>query len=318
VQHKVGGVWGGIGTYRIKTDLTPPKDFSIAFPHGTESFNPQPIILFNTTDELSGVAEYDVKVGDGELFARAASADSNPYTLPMQEPGTHMVVVTAVDQAGNVATDEAVFRIEGIEAPVITQYEEELQYGDLVKFRGVTYENADVELYVYEGETLVTTEYTRSNTLGDFSTVIAKRLDAGFYTVTARAIDARGARSPQSDPVEFVVKGNLMTSIDSFAKDHPVPLLLAVLVLAACVALHLYGWRRFFRFAKDTSARQVEATDITKKVFAILKKDLSMHVRRMREAGEKRTLTDEEIAFLEDFEEELEQAETALRKRRKK
>lgn len=318
VQHKVNGAWGGIGTYRVKTDLTPPEPFSITFPHGAEGINPQPIILFNTTDELSGVAEYDVKVGEGDLFTRAAAADSNPYTLPLQEPGAHIVVVIASDRAGNTTSEEAVFRIEGIEPPQITQYQEMVAFGDLVKFHGVTYENADVELYVYEGDERVTTEYTRSNSLGDFTTVVAKRLNAGTYTVTARVIDARGARSPQSDPLIFRVKGNVLTALNSFVSEHPIPLILVVFVLVGCIGLHFYGWRRFFRFAHDTRARQEEATDITKKVFAILKKDLATHVRKMREAGEKRTLTEEEIAFLEDFEEELAQAETALRKRRKK
>ncbi len=318
IQHKVGGVWGGIATYRIQIDTIPPERFTITFPHGSNGIDPQPIVLFNTVDELSGIDRYDVRVGEGALLATAAPANSNPYTLPLQEPGTHVVAVTAIDKAGNSTTATEGFNVEGIEAPKITYFDESIRFGDLVKIRGVTYPNSDIEVYMREGTELLVNEPTRSNTLGDFATTIAQRLDPGTYTLSVRATDARGARSFESEPVTIVIKGDLITDIGLFIRDHTGVSLLIFAVLFMTVAIHIYGWRRLLKLTHGVHTQRAEAAEVVHKAFSILKKDVASHMRNIRTAGQKRMLTKEEVDFLEEFEGELEDAETAVEKEVKK
>ncbi|MBP9816459.1 MAG: hypothetical protein KBD05_00275 [Candidatus Pacebacteria bacterium] len=318
VQHKANGVWGGVATYRIQTDTTPPERFVITFPHGATGVDPQPIILFNTVDDLSGVDHYDVRVGEGDLLAMAAPADSNPYVLPLQEPGTHVVAVTATDKAGNSTTVAEGFNVEGIDAPKITYYEESIPFGDLVKIRGLSYPNADIEVYVREGTELIDTKLTRSNAIGDFATILAKRLDPGTYTLSARAIDARGARSFESERVTIQIQGGLLSDIGFFVRDHAGVSSLIFLVLVACLLIHIYGWRRLLKMTHGVHAQRIEAAGVVHKAFSILKKDVTSHMRNIRAAGQSRMLTKEEIEFLEEFEGELEDAEGVVEEEIKK
>ncbi len=312
VQHLVNGVWGGIGRYRVQIDTTPPRAFHITFPHGETGINPQPIILFNTIDDDSGIERYEVKVGDGGPLRTAASADSNPYTLPVQEPGSHTVLVTAYDQAGNVTTSTTSFYVEGIDPPEITYYEERIKFKDLVKVRGVTYPNASVEIYIRKEEEIVFVEPAKSNSLGDFGSILTKRLEPGTYLLTARVIDVRGARSVESEAVTFRIEGGFITDIGFFIRDHIAVSLLIFVVLAACVFIHLYGWRRLLHLTHGIHTEHREATEIVHKAFSILKKDVASHMRDIRQAGKQRVLTKEELAFLEEFEGELDEAEAVV------
>lgn len=318
VQHQVAGAWGGIGRYRINVDATGPRAFRITFPHGAEGFNPQPIILFNTLDDESGIDHYDVKVGKGDLLRTAAAADSNPYTLPMLEPGEHVVLVSAYDRAGNVTEAEATVTIEGIEAPRITHYEETVVTTDLVNFRGITYANADVTVYVYDedGEP-VAEEFTRSNSLGDFATALSKRLSPGSYTATARVVDSRGARSPLSEPVSFEVEGRFFSALEDLLYDYLAPLIvfLAAVAGAGCI-IFLAAERMYKRFNLSPIRRNAAAGPerMTRKAFDLLRRDILAHAKKLKSAQGKRVLTDEEASFLETFAAELDDAETAIEK----
>ncbi|MBP6860464.1 MAG: hypothetical protein KBC38_02810 [Candidatus Pacebacteria bacterium] len=319
VQHQVGGVWGEVGRYRVNVDTTPPRSFRITFPHGSEGFNPQPIILFNTLDGESGIDHYDVRVGAGDLLRKTAAADSNPYMLPMLEPGTHTVRVTAYDRAGNETSDEASVEVEGIEAPRFTHYEEVVTTADNLKLRGITYENADVNVHIYDEDgVLVTEEFTRSNTLGDFAVLISKHLSAGEYTVTARVTDDRGARSLESSPLPFTIEGRFFTILQELLYDYLAPLIVFVTAVGGALYVLFIAAERLLRSMKGLNAlgltvrREPSPEDTTHKAFMLLKQDLASYRRILAAAKKHRELTGEEEAFLERFKEDLTDAESVI------
>lgn len=314
VQHKVNGSWAGVGSYRVQIDTTPPFAFRVEFPHGEKGINPQPIVLFNTTDNDSGISYYEVQVGSEGPLRAAADADSNPYTLPLQEPGSHVVVVTAHDEAGNTTTGSASFYVEGIEAPEITYFEDTVAFGDLVKVRGTTYQNSTVEIYVRKDGEMLFTEPTKSNSLGDFATILTKRLEPGLYHMTARAIDARGARSAESEPASFTVHGGFITDIGFFIRDHAAISAIVILIIIGTILIHFHGWRQLMRILNRMHAERFESMDTVHRAFELLRNDITSHARKIRSASIKRALTQEELSFLEQFEEELEEAEEVVQK----
>ena len=124
--------------------------------------------------------------------------------LPPQIPGTYTLLVTAVDNAGNVRNSTAEFAIESIDAPTITYYPETMESGDILKIRGTTYPDSDITVYIREGDTLISEEYTRSNSNGDFALVVTKGLDSGVYLYRARKMDGvRKAMKPLRLPFQF-------------------------------------------------------------------------------------------------------------------
>ena len=109
VQLRNKNGWGNISHFQFQIDTESPEPFAIKFIDGIETKNPRPTVVFDTTDSLSGVNYYKIKIGEGEFFPVAPEVvKSNPYTLPLQNPGKRSILVQAYDNAGNyaVATEE--------------------------------------------------------------------------------------------------------------------------------------------------------------------------------------------------------------------
>jgi hypothetical protein len=91
------GSWGSFSQYYIlKIDTTPPNSFvPISFPNKW-SPNTQPQIIFSTTDEISGIDHYELRIDD-DIF----STQSSPYKLPPLSDGIHNISIRAYDKSGN-------------------------------------------------------------------------------------------------------------------------------------------------------------------------------------------------------------------------
>lgn len=313
LQVRTAAGWGVVSRYRVNIDTTPPKPFSVVFPHGSKGWEPQPVVFFNTKDDGSGVSHYDIKVGsDAKPVKIAPVAESNPYVLPPQVPGAYTLFVTAVDNAGNIRNDSADFTIEAIDSPTITYYSETVEEGDILKIRGTTYPNSEVTAYIREGDSLISEEFTKSNLLGDFALVVTKRLDSGVYTFTARVKDSRGAQSSETSPLTVSVKSEFVTGFVSFVLKY---LSVAILALLALGALVWIGARLWFRIPRTIGRMRREAREaekVSEKAFKVLRDGVANHVARLKKV--KRKLTEEEAEFLEQFEQKLEEAEELVTK----
>lgn len=99
-------VWGGTSHYLLQIDSSPPAAFQGEITPSTRTSVNQPIVSFITTDALSGLDHFEIKVIDitpkredkeTPFFVEVAS----PYQLPELEPGKYLVVIRAFDQAQN-------------------------------------------------------------------------------------------------------------------------------------------------------------------------------------------------------------------------
>lgn len=91
--------WGDIAHFRFQIDTAPPNPFQIEFPEGKETTNPRPAVKFETTDGLSGISHYEIKINDGDFLIIPTGLDY--YQLPAQSPGKKILIVRAFDKAGN-------------------------------------------------------------------------------------------------------------------------------------------------------------------------------------------------------------------------
>jgi hypothetical protein len=104
------GSWGGVSHFALNIDSVPPAEFPLEIIPGERTTRRQPIIQFSTSDALSGINHYELKLvplsavaragdfGDQSLFIEAQS----PYVTPTLELGEYDVIVRAYDKAGNV------------------------------------------------------------------------------------------------------------------------------------------------------------------------------------------------------------------------
>lgn len=101
------GTWGGTTHFAIKVDSTPPAEFEIEVIPSARTSVRQPVLQFLTTDALSSIGHYDLKIiplslksddnNSAGLFIEAIS----PYILSPLELGSYDVIVRAYDISGN-------------------------------------------------------------------------------------------------------------------------------------------------------------------------------------------------------------------------
>jgi len=112
LQFRNAKGWGPVSHYRFQVDTTPPEPMTLKILDGQETTNPRPTVVFDTTDQPSGIDHYNIRIGDGDFFVISQDiVKSNPYTLPPQAPGKRTIVVQAVDRAGNTTTASTEFTI---------------------------------------------------------------------------------------------------------------------------------------------------------------------------------------------------------------
>jgi hypothetical protein len=108
IKARKGNSWGGITTYAVQIDSTPPAKFTVDFEPKLKSpvtTSREPIVSFITTDALSGIDHYELKVVDFNS-ANAGNAGffteiSSPYKIPSLSTGENQIIVRAFDKAGN-------------------------------------------------------------------------------------------------------------------------------------------------------------------------------------------------------------------------
>jgi hypothetical protein len=125
-------VWGGITHFAVKIDTTPPADFPIEITPGVKSVIKRPTIDFKTTDGLSGIDYYEIKIisltpsGD-ENSAQNFFIEVNPPYIPELDIGDYDIVIRAYDRAGNY--------VQGIERLKVVNRAFDIVRGEGIKIR---------------------------------------------------------------------------------------------------------------------------------------------------------------------------------------
>lgn len=103
--------WGGVSHYAVNIDNTPPAEFEINFSPGDRTSNHFPLMSFDTTDAVSGVDHYEIKIITLSKSEQKETSKSNletPFFIEATSPytrelilGKYDVVIRAYDRAGN-------------------------------------------------------------------------------------------------------------------------------------------------------------------------------------------------------------------------
>lgn len=195
VQLRNASGWGEISHFRFQIDTQSPKPFIIKFIDGNETKNPRPTVVFDTTDSLSGINYYKIKIGEGDFFSVAPEiVKANPYTLPLQNPGKRNILVQAFDKAENYSVNTEEFTIEPLQAPVFTEYPKELQSDEILKVSGESkYPNSQIIIWLQREKDDQKSFTVQSDQNGKFTFTADEKLRDGIYQLWAEVIDSRGA-----------------------------------------------------------------------------------------------------------------------------
>ena len=116
VRFKNNRGWGPTLHYPINIDTAPPLPFTVTSAQGSVTENVAPAISFGTKDQPSGIQGYTILV-DG-IVETTTDATTTSYTLLPLASGSHIILVQALDKAGN--RSESTMNIRVQEPPFIT------------------------------------------------------------------------------------------------------------------------------------------------------------------------------------------------------
>lgn len=300
--------WGPTAHYHLAVDTEPPLGFEIAIVEGEATDNPTPTLQFKTNDALSGLKEYQIRIGDGDLIKIPAADFSGDFKLPLQSPGKRRVAVKAVDQADNGLENNVALEITPITSPTITFVTEEL-FSDEEKgltLKGTSLPNINVVLRVYRKEALVSDGIAHADAKGNWEFTFDQAFKNGMYKGTAQAQDARGALSliVESQPIHVKSKPIIQVGPLQLGKGG------AAILLLLIIALGFGGGIWFYKKRQEKLTMRVTFTESEiAKVFQLIRAD----VERLVKARETSTSGDEEYA-MKQLQENIQKMEEYLKK----
>lgn len=312
--------WSKTSHFRFQIDTAPPEPFGIKFLDGKETDNPQPTILFDTTDSLSGIDYYKIKIGEGNYFDIAPEiVKANPYTLPLQAPGKRIILVQAFDKAGNYTSASEEFIIKPIAPPIITDYSSKITKGETGFIKGAAYPDATVVVWFERQQdmTLFEKSFSRqvkSDQKGDFLLIIDKEFKTGNYTVWLETVDNRGVRSEPTEKLTISIAGPVLLTIgvtlmNLFAVVIPIVALFFLLLFGLW-----YGWHKFKTFKRRVRKEVADVDKVLHKSFDKLRNDVREQIKFLEKAESRRELTKEEDRVLEKLKKDLDDAEKFVKK----
>lgn len=111
------GTWGGTSHYQILVDKTSPARFPIEIEPGNVIGVYRPLLNFKTTDNISGVDRYELKIvkvdkmGDSKFLTPLFIEAQSPYQASELPLGKYDVLVRAYDKAGNLTESQTDLKI---------------------------------------------------------------------------------------------------------------------------------------------------------------------------------------------------------------
>jgi len=282
VQLRNASGWEEVSHFRFQIDTEPPAPFEIKFVDGKETTNPRPTVIFDTTDSLSGIEYYRVKIGESDFFTLSSEiVQSNPYTLPLQDLGKRTILVQAFDKAGNYTTAVEEFVILPIETPVITDYPQTLLPDATLSIKGTSVPEAQVKVYIQKDEKEAKTEETKSDKEGKWSYIGTNPLEKGTYKVWVEAIDSLGARSEPSEKVIIQVIPPAFIRIGKLAIDYLTTIITLLILISVIVFEIIWSWRKIKQRRRKLRKEITEAERALYQAFKALREETKEQIAKL-------------------------------------
>jgi len=310
LQAKNALGWGGISHLKIQIDATPPDPFTIQVDNEGDSTNPQPFLLFEAKDLLSGIDYYQIEIGQlHSLKILPDEMENGKYQIPITPAGEYQVVIRAVDEAGNYTIAIENLIISPIKSPVITDYPRHLILNEPLIVKGAAFTKGTVEVFIQNDRKETTSDIVQTDELGNWSYVSDKTFDKGVYSIRAMITDSRGATSNPSDAVKVIVAPPAFIKIGSVIIDYlsVINTLIALTILLALVIL--YGFRKLKIMQKSLKRSITEDEEAFYKVFLFLRKEITNQIANI---DGQPYLSDKEAQIADGLKKSLDVAEKAI------
>lgn len=241
LKYKDSRRWGTIAHYRIMVDTTPPLPFEIEVKQLDISDWPE--LHFETIDEESGLAKYEVFIDTLEREPFAVSAEENIFRVSDVSTGEHTAMVKAIDKAGNERVSTIQFNVMAMAAPIIKNYSKELKSSENFFVNGTAEAGGKVNIYITQNGSQVAVGEAIVDASGNWFYVHDQELDNGRYVFWAEAENEKGIRSLPSEKLTFLVSPPIFAIIGSVVINYFTVMvsLIFMIILIILAILYLIG-----------------------------------------------------------------------------
>jgi hypothetical protein len=306
IQFKTGDAWGEATRFPLNVDLSPPETIVIREADRDTPTDKNAFVV-EATDELSGIARYEMSVDGGETVPWDGQGT---FTPEVPGPGEHVLTVTAYDKVGNHASKDQLFLVRSLDAPALTSIEpERILTGDQVIVRGTSYPNATVKAFISFNEGEAEEKSVQSDTSGAFEAKVTDGARAGTYTMWFQASNAEGAMSPLSIKRSFTVSQPYIMLWGGVAVTY-LSVIVPLLALIILLGLVLWLGYTFLRGYKKRIRRETtEVYEVVNEEFTLLRDELRKQIGMLEKANQSRELTREEMKIFNDLSRKLDYIE---------
>lgn len=298
--------WSSTTSYRIQIDTKPPRPFEITVLDDKKTTNPQPAILFDTVDDLSGIGYYEVQVGNNEKEAIEKSG-GNPFQIAKQIPGTYVILVRAFDKAANAIQATSQVIIVPIEIPHVAPFIDTLFIGEKLQIKGTGIPEAIIELHVQGEKEQTTTVDEKGNWFIESERFYITKSHS-FHVIQE---DARGAKSMPSETFSFKILAFVNIGpwrVSSFL------IILALGMLFGTSLLTLLFFRRKIRSIQKGVGYEIkDAQEKLHKSVDYIKEQITAKLRNLEHVKGTRRLSGEEIEMEKNLKKDLDKMEQFMK-----
>lgn len=292
-------------------DTEPPLPFEIIFDNEGDPTNPQPLLYFETTDELSGMSHYEIKIGEKD-FLRVEVGKTTPFRVPNLIPGTYLVTVRAFDKAENFTDSQIKIEIESILVPEITVCPGTFRAGEEKLFLAGTGLPESKQIIFFEKNSEIIKQWeVFSDKEGDWSLVKEELFKSGIYKVFVKTEDKRGTISnPSKSCFVKVILGGI--SIGPLILSYKTLTLIGLILLISLLVFIFYFFRKI---RKTRKLIEIETLDLKKKFYKEyneLKSGIERELEEFKKLTKERELTSEEKKRQDELLKDLKDVERVL------
>ncbi|MFA6463906.1 MAG: cohesin domain-containing protein [Candidatus Paceibacterota bacterium] len=295
-QNNIG--WGPTANYKINVDTTPPHGFDISVLEGDQSSNPTPTLKFKTSDSLSGIKEYQVRINNEDPIIVPGANFKGIFKLPIQAPGKKKILVKAVDFAENGIEANVNLEILPIISPAITFVPSLVYFEDEqgVVVKGTALPDLNVLLKIQKivtggGGGIVASSTVIADSKGNWEITFGNQpLRNGKYVVLAQSQDSRGALSLEVSSTEINVISRPIIQIGSLKLGSTGAIILLLLIVTGGFGGGVWFYRN--KQKKLNLRVRFNETEIAK-IFGLIQED----VKRVSRALETSTTGDDEYSI---------------------
>jgi len=321
LRNKYG--WGSIKHFRIGIDTIAPHPFSIKIQEGEEVNIPQPTLIFEAKDDVSGISHYKIRINGNGSLARIIGREnlkfikevtSGPYKIPIRGPGKHTIIVEAFDNAGNSTAAVTELTILALESPQITEHPKRLSLNENLIIKGISLPGTTVKIYLSKEGIEPAVGQTKTDENGNWLYAHDKLLSKGVYKIYAIAVDEQGAQSFPSQEITILVSLPPLFVIGGLIIDYITVIIVLIALVGMMIFGFYFGWYKFKLLKKRLTKETEDVNKALSRAFDLLKQDLKEQLNKLKKTKNRRQLKEEEKKIEKELNKNLNIAEKYVRK----